>query len=358
MGSFPDIFARPWFRCLVSVGFRLHWDIDDVFTETDERRGRGWSDVVKQIENRCLNAKDSPRQSDPDYMTAYAQEEILQFAKAFPKKAPELGESSGLGEALIKVAKKIRPLSDPEMEEAFENLNAKALLSSQECATEWGGTHSTLRASKLKLASLDLDPRALPGGSLPLCPWTDGQTIYVPAGAGERPLLDFLGLEFYLLHEYLSHHFPVWEDGAGALSEGYLFPVARWWHTAKAEFPVTNSLVDLDWQYHWLRHPNPQSAQYWREFHSWVDWMEVRCTRPRLLWVLLEMASYNEDPAHRLQEGFLGILESITKEKELRFAWEILKAPNTNIFAVYQEVRAAIRPKMPVNIRKRLGLSG
>jgi hypothetical protein len=356
MGSFPDIFARPWFRCLVSVGFRLHWDIDEVFAETDERRGRGWPDVVKQIENRCLNAKDSPRQSDPDYMTAYAREEILRFAKAFPKKGPELGESPELGEALVKVATKIRPLTDPEMEKAFEDLNKKALRSAQECATKWGGPHATLRASKLKLASLDLDPRAPPAASLPLCTWTDGKTISVPTGAGERPVLDFLSLDFYLLHEYLSHHFPVWEDGAGTLSEGYLFPIGRWWRTAQAQFPVTNSLVDLNWQYHWLRQRNPQSAQYWREFHSWVDWMEVRCTRPRLLWILLEMASYDKDPVHRLQEGFLGILESIIKEKELRFAWDVLNAPNADIYAVFRNVLTAIRPKLPANLKQRLGL--
>jgi hypothetical protein len=356
MGSFPPVFARPWFRCLTSVGLRLHWNIDEVFAKTDERRGRSWSDVVKQIENRCLSAKDIPRQSDPNYMTVFAQGEILRFAKAFPKEDTELGESPELGATLVKLAKQIRPLTDPEMEKAFDDLNRKMLGSAQECATEWGGQHASLRVSKLKLASLNLDPPTPPGGPPPLTAWTDGQTICVPTGTGERPLLDFLSLEFFLLHEYLSHHFPVWEDGAGLLSEGFLFPVGRWWHTTRAEFPVTNSLVDLDWQYHWLRHRNPQSAQFWREFHSWVDWMEVRCTKPRLVWLLLEMASYDEDPVHRLQEGFLGILESIIKEKDLRFAWDILKTPNEDIRAVYRQVLAALDSKIPSNIKKRLGL--
>jgi hypothetical protein len=344
-------YSRPWFRCLVSVGFRLHWHIEELFAVTDERHGRSWSDVVKQIENYYLSAKNSPLLHDPDYMTKYAQKAIAQFASAFTEEAPELGQ------ILTKVAGEIRPLTDEEMDNAFEELNRKALESARDCATQWGGAHSALRASKLKLALLDLDAPATQSASSPLSPWTDGQTIHVPSGAGERPLLDFLCLEFFLLHEYLSHHFPVWEDGAGLLSEAYLFKVAHWWHTAKAGCPVTNSLVDIDWKYHRQRQANRDSGEYWTEFHSWVDWMESRCRKRRLPWLLLEMAAYNEDPTHRLQEGFLGILESIAKEKNLRFAWDILNGPGTDIQALYREVQAALRDKMPANLKKRLGLN-
>jgi hypothetical protein len=348
--SYPDIFSRPWFRCLVSVGHRLHLRMEELFVRTDEHQGRSWSDVVRQIENRCLSAKDSGWRSDPDYMTKDAVKQIELFAAGFSEEAPELGEILGT------IAGEIRPLADNEMLAAFEELNPKAFLMASDCATEWGGKHAVLRASKLKLAPLSIDSPTPQNEVAPLFTWTDGQTIHVLCGTGERPLFHFLCLDFYLLHEYLSHHLPVWEDTAGVLSEGYLFPLARWWHTKKSEFPISTSLVDTDWQHHFSEQKNKQSAQYWREFHSWIDWMESRCPKPRLPWVLLEMATFAEDTDHRLTEGFLGVLATAPKNPAMAFVWDILNSPSTDIQEIYQEIRKNLPSALSSNVKKRLGL--
>jgi hypothetical protein len=132
MSSVPEIYSRPWFRCLVSVGFRLHWHIEDLFAQTDERGGRSWSNVVRQIEHRYRIATESPRFSDPDYMTKYAKEEFARFAGSFSEESPELGK------VLARIAEEIHPLSNAEIDDAFRDLNHKALDLARDCATEWG----------------------------------------------------------------------------------------------------------------------------------------------------------------------------------------------------------------------------
>ena len=348
--DYPESFTRPWFRCLVSVGHQLHLRMDELFLETDEHIGRSWSDVVRQIENRCLNAKDSGLRSDRDYMTKDAVQQIKLFANGFVEEAPDLGK------ILHTIADEIRPLSDQEMQEAFDARNRKAFLLAVDCATEWGGKHAVLRASRLKLAPLSIDSPTPQNETAPLFTWTKDGTVHAICGTGERPMVHFLCLDFYLLHEYLSHCLPVWEDGAGVLSEGYLFPLARWWHSKKSDFPISTSLVDIDWQHHFEAQKNKQAAQYWREFHSWVDWIEARVPQTRLVWVLLEMATFVEEPDHRLTEGFLGILKSAPKNKKMEFVWPILSGSSGDIEAIYKEILQRIDMALPSKIQKIIGL--
>jgi hypothetical protein len=346
----PKIYAKPWFRCLASVGFRLLRNLDTIYAHTDESNGRGWDDLLKQFELRYQIARDSALHSDPDYITKYFRAELELFAKGFDTESPELGN------VLVHTAKEVSPLTDEEMSDAFHQVNLAALQLARKCGTDWGGRHATLRASKLKAIPLNLDVDSAPAKPSTLTTWTTEEAIHVPTG-GVRPLLDFVCLKFFLLHEYLSHLFPSWEDGAGLISEGYLFPVGRWWHTAQADFPITSSLVDLDWEDHWLRIPSPQSSRYWREFHSRVDWMESKCPKERLCWILLEMASYEEDGRPgRFQEAFLGFFEILAKRDDCTFIWDILNSPSTDIKEIHGEIRQGLRSKLPANIRKKLGL--
>ncbi len=287
--------------------------MEDLFSKTDERSGRSWSNVVKQIEDRYRMATESPRFNDPDYMTKYMQEEFARFAHRFTEESP------GLGTVLSKIAEEISPLSNNEIDDAFRDLNLRAMVLARECATEWGGQHSVLRASAMSPARLNLDVLSSQIVPSPFCTWTDGQTIHVPTGVGPRPLLDFLCLKFFLLHEYLSHHFPVWEDGAGLLSEGYLFPVGRWWHTARAEFAITTSLVDIDWQHHWQHQAYPQSAQYWREFHSWVDWMESSLSETKALLDLARDGRIRRGSEQAPTRCIPGVFRDSHKEEGCRF---------------------------------------
>lgn len=326
--------------------------MDTIYAHTDEANSRGWDDLLKQFELRYQIAKESALQSHPDYMTNYFREELERFAKGFDSESPELGR------VLLHTANELVPLSDDEMTDAFHRINHEAFRLARNCGTDWGGQHATLRASKLKEMPLNLDVDSAPAKPSTLTTWTTEDAIYFPAG-GARPLLDFVCLKFFLLHEYLSHLLPSWEDGAGLVSEGYLFPVGRWWHTAQAEFPITSALVDLDWDDHWQRIPFPQSARYWREFHSRVAWMESQCSKDRLCWILLEMASYEDDkPAGRLQESFLGFFELLAKRQDCTFIWDVLNGDSTDINGIHTEIRGLLRSKLPANIRKKLGLDG
>jgi hypothetical protein len=352
MSSVPEIYSRPWFRCLASIGFRLHWHLNEIYAETDDRGGRSWRNVVRQIEKRYELAIESPSHADPDYMTKFAQEEFLRFAEGIPDR-----EGALLGQVLIKVAAEMTPLTNEEMDRAFEDLSLKARELAQDCATEWGGPEATLRASKMKPARLNLDANRASGAQSALITWTDGTTIHIPTGAGPRPVLDFLCLKFYLFHEYLSHHLPYWEDGPGVLSEGYLFPVERWWYTFQSEYAVSSSIVDTNWDDHWGRLVDPQGADYWRDFHDRVNWIESQCPKPRLSWIFLEMACFEGSPRGQFQEAFLGFFDILAKREDLRpRIFKILRDDSSDIHTIYKDIQGLLRSTLSSKARKALGL--
>ena len=227
MSSAPEIYSRPSFRCLVSVGFPLHRRMEDLFSKTDERSGRSWSNVVKQIEDRYRMATESPRFNDPDYMTKYMQEEFARFAHRFTEESP------GLGTVLSKIAEEISPLSNNEIDDAFRDLNLRAMVLARECATEWGGQHSVLRASAMSPARLNLDvlsSQIVPSPVLHLDRRADDSC---PDGEWAPGLFS----TFFVLSSscFTNTSRTISRCGKmvrGFSSEGYLFPVGRWWHTA------------------------------------------------------------------------------------------------------------------------------
>lgn len=184
-------------------------------------------------------------------------------------------------------------VEDVATELVLSNERGHALLN--ECVERWGSDESIARARALEVAPVGFE-RA-PGTQLALKAHCDApDRITVVRQEGRNLLLSVLSLDFYFLHEYLSHLYPLWDDPEGALSDGYLMDLATRAYRRAAPTPIDADLITLDFAAHspWRR--NRLSASDYELIQSGAAWMRERCpdTFARRL---LDLATY-EDPNH------------------------------------------------------------
>lgn len=351
MAGAPEIFDDPWFRLMCSAGFALFRFRELIFAQTDDEDGRDWLSVIELLEKECFSAQQQGTSSDSDYLIKRARQDFAKVAERFGE------ENEGLRKVLRKLARDLQPFKPKSILASFDELNRRGLLLTQNCARKWGGPHSRTRASKLKPFRLGFDEPEATSSTTPVCTWTDTSrdTIHLVIGGGQRPLINFLSLEFYLLHEYLSHVFPTWEDGAGKLSEGYLFRVARWWHT-KQTGQIESAIADVDWNEHWGRLNFNRDAMYWRKFHLRSDWFEVHSSIEWISFVLLELAGFNNTSDSSFQPQLLAILKQLHRHNSSNEVESVCKMPSLPIEAIYREFHAGMRKKVPVKTLQRLEL--
>lgn len=351
MARTPETFQEPWFRLICSVGFALLRRRHDIFLQTDDEEGRDWLNVIGLLESACFLAQQQGIGSEPDYLVQRAKEDFAKIAERFGQENP------GLRDVLRDLAEELRPLSYEEVLASFQELNNKGLILTQECAADWGMGYATSRASKLKAYKLVFDQAGTSGGTTPVCTWTDtsSRAIHFMVGSGKRPLVSFLCFEFYLLHEYLSHVLPTWEDGAGRLSEGYLFSVARWWYTKKVDH-MDSALVAVDWQEHWERQGLELDAAYWRKFHHRSDWFEARSSKGWFASLLLEVAAFRDSAKSGFQPQFLSFLKEIYRGGLGDEVEKVSSEPSLTVEAVYDRFKARLRGRIDPKTLKRLKL--
>jgi len=351
MPKLPEIFLDPWFRSICAVGFSLLRYRGDIFIQTDEEDGRDWLGVIELLEDECFSALKQGASSDPDYLVTRAREDFAKVAARFGE------ENLGLREVLSQFAEQLRPMTPQEIVASFKELNQRGLILTRECASTWGGQHAKDRAPKLKTYEMIFDEPADTLGKTPVCTWTDSstRTIHLTVGGGKRPLVNFLCFEFYLLHEYLSHVLPTRDDGAGRLSEGYLFSVARWWYTKKVSH-LDSAVVAVDWQEHWERNELEADADYWRRFHRRSDWFEAHSSKPWFAWLLLEVAAFRDSAKRGFQVRFLSFLKEVFKAGLGNEVEHVHKMPSLTVEEVHDQFKDVLLGRIDSNILKRTRL--
>jgi hypothetical protein len=352
MPTEPDIFRDPWFRCICIVGFAVNRHRNDIFQQTDEEQSRSWLEAVEIIQNECQSARNKGVEEDEDYLIERTKRQLTETAKTFHKENP------GLERVLRKIAADIRPLTDTQIMDEFLVLQTSGYKIAHACATTWGGPRAKARLSVMKKGSLVFDDFEESGPQTIVPTWTDTDNalIHVALGGGKTPLFGLLCLEFYLFHEFLSHLFPVWEDSAGKLSEGYLFRIARWWYLTSEDVPITSALVEVDWANHWHHQQVKQDSDYWNRFHMRSDWFEARLSRERFSWLILEIAAFPKDVRNGFQRRFMGLLYSVYKQRDSLGLGILSRVTGFRIEDIHDKLLRHVRSTVPAKIKKILGL--
>jgi hypothetical protein len=351
MSSTPEIYQDPWFRCISVVGFALLRYKQDIFDQTDEETGWSWSEIIEQLEKHCVAAYKQGFSDDPDYLIKRVKQDFTTMANRLRK------EDAGLREVLLKLAKKLRPLSTKEISASFEELNKRGLILTGQCVAKWGGIYAKPRALQLKPFKLILDESDGSTSVTSVCSWTDAssRTIHLTVGGGEKPLVNFLCFEFYLFHEYFSHVLPTWEDLAGKLSEGYLFSIAWWWYLQESP-PIDSALVAVDWQKHWARQKLISQSDYWRAFHRRSDWFEIRSSRAWFSHLLLEIAAFDNERDKQFQPEALAYIKSTWKNDETTAIKTLSAHSSMNVEAICSQLKAMALKQIDHKTLKRISL--
>jgi hypothetical protein len=343
MSKFPDVFEDPWFRCVSVVGAAVRDRRREIFDATRIDQRETWLYAIDLIEDECRSARSKGIiQDDPDYLVKRVSDQLAATSKTF-------AEQPALADVLQDIAAAIRPLKSKQIMAVFDAVNHTAFDITKQCISQWGGTHAGARLGNFGLADLTFEECDSPGPKTIVPTWTETEddelSIHVAMGGGQKPLLGALCLEFYFFHEYLSHVFPVHEDTAGSLSEGYLFKIARWWYLQSENVPMTSALVEVDWANHWERQQIKPSADFWNLLHQQTEWFEVNSSRRRLAWIILEVAAFAEDQKYRFQARFLGFLQMLYRVYDRALGSQLLSG-QTKIEDVHDELQKALEPKV------------
>jgi hypothetical protein len=343
MSKFPIVFEDPWFRCVSVVGAAVSQRRVEIFSATDIAQRESWLYAIELIEAECQAARSKGIiPGDPDYLIKRVKEQLTATGKTFSK------TQSALAAVLQRIAADIRPLKGKQLMAVFDAINQRAFDLTQRCISAWGGAHALARLTSLRLAQLIFEEcdSAGPKAIVPTWTVTEDLSIHVAMGGGQRPLLGALCLEFYFLHEYLSHVFPVHEDIAGSLSEGYLLKIARWWYLQSEDVPISSALVEVDWANHWERQQIKPSADFWNLVHLQTEWFEVGTSRPRFAWVILELSAFAEDQKYGFQARFLAFLQMLYQAYQKALVSQLLNGPDTKIEDVHDELEKTLKSKV------------
>jgi hypothetical protein len=341
MSKFPPVFEDPWFRCVSVVGAAVSQRRLEIFRATDIQQRENWLYAIELIETECQTARNKGIiANDPDYLVKRVKEQLTATAKTFREPQPALAS------VLEQIAADIRPPKDKQLMAIFDAINEKAFALTQKCTDAWGGAHTQARRGNFRLAKLTFEDCDSAGPKNVVPTWTEDLSIHVAMGGGQKPLLGALCLEFYFLHEYLSHVFPVHEDTAGSLSEGYLFKIARWWYLLSEDVPLSSAIAEVDWANHWERQKIKPSEDYWNLIHLQTEWFEVGSSRPRFAWVILEISAFAEDKKFRFQARFLAFLQLLYKLYEKPLVSQLLNSTSIEIEEIHDELEKALEAKI------------
>jgi hypothetical protein len=349
MAQSLDVFSDPWFRCIFIVGAAVRDRRREIFDATDIQQRETWLYAIDIIEAECESARSKgiiPR--DPDFLVKRVRDQLAATSKTYTAQP-------ALSAVLERIAADIRPLKNKQILTIFADINQRAFNLTRRCVSRWGGAHAKARLDNFQLTRLLYEDCDAKGPKTVVPTWTGPDEdhdddeelfIHIVLGGGQKPLLGCLCLEFYLFHEYLSHVFPVHEDTAGSLSEGYLFKIARWWYLLSEDVPMSSALVEVDWASHWERQKIKASADSWNLLHQQTEWFEVNSSRSRFAWVILELAAYAEDQKYRFQARFLGFLRLLYRTYDTVLAAQLLNGSSTQMEEVHDLFEAALEPKV------------
>jgi hypothetical protein len=274
------------FGATCAVGRAFHEHFHDLRKVTWGSRYT-WRHVLGELDSSIEKFKDIPVVDDCASYTARVRDSLQSLQNNFLSGSPRLQSAvRAMANSMVDWR------DDTALEEHLEQLNQSGYDLAVKCVSEWGGPLAQSRISSMKPVALEIKRNPAGLVTYTYCDSRQGPVV-LAYGAPKGALLSYLNLDFYFLHEYLSHIFPSWDDDPiKTFSEGYLFMLALWGSDAFAPSSSTIQMRDQDLAQHRETLDRERRALNQRELAR-LDAQFYEARHPKQFYrLLLELAAY------------------------------------------------------------------
>jgi hypothetical protein len=260
------------------------------FTIAADYGSRESKQIFGMIERSGYILPDIGSSSDPSHYLNFLRRTTATLAETFREESPELRE------VLQLIAADAVSFGPGELKNDLVDRLKKGFDLCALCLEKWGGPEAQIRAKSLHPVPLTI--QASTGTHSVITVTTNnGQGILLRIGEGKNFLSNYLSLDFYFFHEFLSHVFPIWSDLAGKLAEGHLMAIEELFFREYSdvltggEFTYLSEIVADDFAHHLQQGGRPGGNDFYRKAAKKAGRLELTFERGFIPKLFLELAA-------------------------------------------------------------------